>query len=79
MTDRTDPANPVGKPSKPGADPKAPDVAVDATGLTAQEHAAIMLRVPSSGTPWLDKKQNFLCDIADLVFTSLVHQRPSAT
>lgn len=32
-----------------------------------------------SGSPWLDKKQNFLCDIADLVFTSLVHQRPSAT
>jgi hypothetical protein len=55
MTDKTDPASPVGNPSKPGADPKDPAVAVDATGLTAQEHAAIMLRVPNSGTPWLDK------------------------
>lgn len=24
------------------------------TGLSAREHAAITLRVPSSGTPWLD-------------------------
>jgi hypothetical protein len=32
-----------------------------------------------SGSPWVDKQQaNFLCDVADLVFTSLVHQRPSA-
>lgn len=26
----------------------------DDTGLTAREHAAIQLRVPTSGTPWLD-------------------------
>lgn len=55
MTDKTDPASPVGKPSKPGADPKAAAVAIDATGLTAQEFAAITLRVPNSGTVWLDR------------------------
>lgn len=55
MTDKADPALPIGKPTKPGADPKAAAVAIDAVGLTAQEHAAILLRVPNSGTPWLDR------------------------
>lgn len=55
MTDKTDPASPVGAPKKPGADPKAVDVPVEAVGLTAVEFAAITLRVPTSGTPWLDK------------------------
>lgn len=32
-----------------------------------------------SGSPWVDKQQaNYLCDVADLIFTSLVHQRPAA-
>lgn len=55
MTDKTDPASPVGKPSKAAADPKAAPVAIDAPGLSAAEFAAITLRVPTSGTPWLDK------------------------
>lgn len=31
-----------------------PNIHVHYTGLTALEHAAIMLKVPQSGTPWLD-------------------------
>lgn len=53
MTDKTNPAMPqgeswidaIGNSYKRGALHR---------GLTAQEHAAIQLRVPNSGTPWLD-------------------------
>lgn len=31
-----------------------------------------------SGSSWADQKQGFLLDIASLVFTSIVHQRPAA-
>ncbi len=55
MTEKTDPANPVGNPSKAADDPNAPPVAIDALGLSAAEFAAITLRVPNSGTPWIDK------------------------
>lgn len=55
MTDKTEPANPVGNPTKAAADPNDPAVAVDAAGLTAAEFTAITLRVPNSGTPWIDK------------------------
>lgn len=44
MTDKTDLALPL----------KCP-MTDDALGLTAQEHAAIQLRVPMSGTEWLDE------------------------
>lgn len=46
MTNEHDPAAPTvpGSPFERGA----------SLGFTAREHAAIALRVPASGTPWLD-------------------------
>jgi len=55
MSDKQDPASPVGKPTRQPADPKALPVVIDSPGLSAVEFAAINLRVPNSGTPWLDK------------------------
>lgn len=75
MTDKNDPAMPRQAAEVCGG------IAVGCLGLTAIEHAAIALRVPKSGTLWLDAmiRQSRVLDLSGYLMAGWVTNPDSRT